>query len=153
MNRVCHLVQRVGMDEVFNLSPQHVESEHKPPPPPPRTRPRITTKRGDPSCVKGDAKSPSHVPAVKSPPVERADGAPDEITSDAGSDQDQVGPASLSPGTAEGHISHSGVTAGNYSVKSTLLSGGGLWARILNQGIPRYAREILPPEKGDHLLG
>jgi len=141
MNRVCRLVQSVGVDEVFNLSPQHVDSEHKLPPPPPSTRPRVTTKSGDSTRVKGsDARSPPHVF------VEPADEVSDNTRSDTNSGQDQVGLVSLSSGTAEGHISHSGVTAGKI-----ILPGGGLWARILNQGVPRYTREILPPE-GDHFF-
>jgi len=140
MNRVCRLIQLVGVDEVFNLSPQHVDSEHKPPPPPPPpTRPRITT---DTNRVKGDN-------AKSLPLVEQADEAPDETMSDTNSDQHQVGLANLSSGTPPGRFSHPGVTSGNRSVKSILLPGGRLWARILNQVVPRFTREIFPPEKGD----
>lgn len=85
MNRVCRLVQCVRVDESFNLSPQHVDSEHKPPPPRPPTRLLVGTKSADTNRVKGgDAKSPPHAP------VEQADGAPDETASDANSDRDQV---------------------------------------------------------------
>ena len=95
------------VDEVFNLSPQHVDSEHKPSPPPPPTRPHITTKSGDPNCVNGgDAKSPPHAPAVKLTPVGPGDEGSDKTTSDTNSDQDQVGLAGLSSGTVEGRTSH-----------------------------------------------
>jgi len=96
------------VDEVFNLSPQHVGSEHKPPPPPPPpTRRRITTRNAGTDRVKGDdTKSPPHVPAVKQTPVEQVDEALDETTSDRNPDQDQVCLANLSHGTHQSRFSH-----------------------------------------------